>query len=518
MPVHAGQRPTAATPPGRLVVTTALVGASSDAYACTARRRPGRARSTAGSPTPRAPKSMTTLGARRRPEVPASRVPSIHARPVVVPGRRQSSRPAARRRPSMPVPRSTIASRTSSSPGPACPARCPSAPSARRVDGVPGAHERRGSSASASGSKRFVPVGVDPGGHQHHRPAKGSVADALAQRQRHRQRRGTCPASPGSGAASLFGLAGSPSHSRHPRHEVRPRAGTAVDGAELGHRASPPRSAHCGCCPASRRRTRAASTSTWSGCICTPVRLARADPPDCRRDPDPVARLLAAPPDLPVVAGLAASAALRTRGVAVVQAPPGTGKTTLVPPAVALLVGATGDRVVVTQPRRIAARAAAHGCAHLLGEPVGRTVGYTVRGDRRTGAATRIEVVTTGVLLRRLQRDPALPGVGGRRPRRGARATARRRPGPRAAASTSARNLRDDLLLVAMSATVEAARTAPCWATPRSSTSPAALHPVGRGLVPAAHRGAPVRRARRDAGLPRPRRRHRPPGAGRAAR
>jgi ATP-dependent helicase HrpB len=109
-----------------------------------------------------------------------------------------------------------------------------------------------------------------------------------------------------------------------------------------------------------------------------------------------VERLLAAPPDLPVVAGLTRVVeALRTRGVAVVQAPPGTGKTSLVPPAVAALVGPTG-RVVVTQPRRIAARAAARRIAHLLGEPVGRTVGYVVRGDRRTSAATRIEVVTTG--------------------------------------------------------------------------------------------------------------------------
>ena len=125
---------------------------------------------------------------------------------------------------------------------------------------------------------------------------------------------------------------------------------------------------------------------------------------------DPVARLLAGPPDLPVVAGLARVAeALRSHGVAVVQAPPGTGKTSLVPPAVAALVGDSG-RVVVTQPRRIAARAAARRIAHLLGEPVGQTVGYAVRGDRRTSAATRIEVVTTGVLLRRVQRDPALPG------------------------------------------------------------------------------------------------------------
>jgi ATP-dependent helicase HrpB len=125
---------------------------------------------------------------------------------------------------------------------------------------------------------------------------------------------------------------------------------------------------------------------------------------------DPIGRLLAAPPDLPVGAGLAAcTEAVRARGIAVLQAPPGTGKTTLVPPALAAVV--TG-RVVVTQPRRIAARAAARRLAQLLGEPVGQSVGYAVRGERCSGPSTRIEVVTTGVLLRRLQRDPDLPGVG----------------------------------------------------------------------------------------------------------
>ena len=125
---------------------------------------------------------------------------------------------------------------------------------------------------------------------------------------------------------------------------------------------------------------------------------------------DPLARLLASPPDLPVVASLPAlERAVRERGTAVVQAPPGTGKTTLVPPAVAVAVD---GRVVVTQPRRLAARAAARRLAALLGEPVGKTVGYAVRGERRAGPDTRVEVVTTGVLLRRLQRDPGLAGVG----------------------------------------------------------------------------------------------------------
>ena len=128
------------------------------------------------------------------------------------------------------------------------------------------------------------------------------------------------------------------------------------------------------------------------------------------RVPDPLRNLLAAPPDLPVTAGLDALVeALRTHGTAVVHAPPGTGKTTLVPPAVA---GVVQGRVVVTQPSRIAARAAARRLAHLLGEPVGETVGYAVRGDRRSSRRTRVEVVTTGLLLRRIQHDPGLVGVG----------------------------------------------------------------------------------------------------------
>lgn len=102
-------------------------------------------------------------------------------------------------------------------------------------------------------------------------------------------------------------------------------------------------------------------------------------------------------------------AALRGSGSAVLVAPPGSGKTTLVPLA---MVGAFAGRVVVAQPRRIAARAAARRMAALAGTTVGGLVGYAVRGERRTGPATRIEVVTTGVLVRRLQRDPELPGTG----------------------------------------------------------------------------------------------------------
>ncbi|MFE7956861.1 ATP-dependent RNA helicase [Streptomyces sp. NPDC057413] len=104
--------------------------------------------------------------------------------------------------------------------------------------------------------------------------------------------------------------------------------------------------------------------------------------------------------------------ALEGHGAAVLGAPPGTGKTTLVPLALAgLLDGGAERRVVVAEPRRIAARAAARRMAWLLGEQPGRSVGFTVRGERVVGRHTRVEVVTTGVLLQRLQRDQELAGV-----------------------------------------------------------------------------------------------------------
>ncbi|KGM13497.1 ATP-dependent helicase, partial [Cellulomonas bogoriensis 69B4 = DSM 16987] len=124
---------------------------------------------------------------------------------------------------------------------------------------------------------------------------------------------------------------------------------------------------------------------------------------------DPFEKLLSRPPDLPVVGALdQVLRAATTHGAVVVDAPPGTGKTTLVPPALAATLEGV---VVVTQPRRVAARAAARRLAALLGEPVGGSVGFTVRGESRRSARTRVEVVTTGVLVRRLQRDPELPGV-----------------------------------------------------------------------------------------------------------
>ncbi|MFQ6142907.1 ATP-dependent RNA helicase [Streptomyces seoulensis] len=116
---------------------------------------------------------------------------------------------------------------------------------------------------------------------------------------------------------------------------------------------------------------------------------------------------------LPVRGALPAlDEALEGHGTAVLVAPPGTGKTTLVPLALAGLLGAgPARRVVVAEPRRIAARAAARRMAWLLGEKPGESVGHTVRGERVVGRHTRVEVVTTGVLLQRLQRDQELAGI-----------------------------------------------------------------------------------------------------------
>jgi ATP-dependent helicase HrpB len=100
--------------------------------------------------------------------------------------------------------------------------------------------------------------------------------------------------------------------------------------------------------------------------------------------------------------------ALAGGGAAMLVAPPGTGKTTLVPVA---LADAFEGRIVVAEPRRMAARAAARRMAALTGGRVGELVGFSVRGESRVGPATRVEVVTTGVLVRRLQRDPELAGT-----------------------------------------------------------------------------------------------------------
>ncbi|MCB0965731.1 MAG: ATP-dependent helicase HrpB [Ilumatobacter sp.] len=113
-------------------------------------------------------------------------------------------------------------------------------------------------------------------------------------------------------------------------------------------------------------------------------------------------------PDLPVVETFPAlRTALADHGTAVLVAPPGAGKTTLVPLALLDEPWLDGRRIVVLEPRRLATRAAARRMADLLGTEVGGVVGYQTRDERHIGPSTRIEVVT-----RRLQSDPELPGVG----------------------------------------------------------------------------------------------------------
>ncbi|MCB0964835.1 MAG: ATP-dependent RNA helicase, partial [Acidimicrobiales bacterium] len=105
-------------------------------------------------------------------------------------------------------------------------------------------------------------------------------------------------------------------------------------------------------------------------------------------------------------------AALAERGAAVLEAPPGAGKTTVVPLRLVEEPWLDGGRIVVLEPRRVAARAAARRMAELVGGEVGDLVGYRTRDESQVGVRTRVEVVTEGILVRQLQDDPWLEGVG----------------------------------------------------------------------------------------------------------
>lgn len=103
---------------------------------------------------------------------------------------------------------------------------------------------------------------------------------------------------------------------------------------------------------------------------------------------------------------------LAKQRAAVVAAPPGSGKTTLIPLELINQPWLAGQKILMLEPRRLATRAAARRMAQLLGERVGDRVGYQVRFEREISERTRIEVVTEGILTRRLQQDPELQGVG----------------------------------------------------------------------------------------------------------
>src|SRR5438876_79240 len=118
--------------------------------------------------------------------------------------------------------------------------------------------------------------------------------------------------------------------------------------------------------------------------------------------------MASAPDDLPIEPAIPELRdALRSAGVAVLQAPPGAGKTTRVPLALLDEPWLAGRRIVMLEPRRLAARAAANRMAETLGEQPGATVGFRIRHETRVGPRTRVEVVTEGVLTRMLRADPA---------------------------------------------------------------------------------------------------------------
>ena len=186
-------------------------------------------------------------------------------------------------------------------------------------------------------------------------------------------------------------------------------------------------------------------------------------------------------------------------GSAVVQAPPGTGKTTLVPPLLANLAAAgpgapvpgrgPAPRVVVTQPRRVAVRSAARRLAALDGSRLGDRVGYTVRGERQAGPGTLIEFVTPGILLNRLLSDPGLESTGvvilDEVHERGLETDLL------VGMLGEVRQLRADLSLIAMSATLDAARFARLLGEHDGGPAPvvdcpSALHPLEVAWAPAA--------------------------------
>lgn len=115
-------------------------------------------------------------------------------------------------------------------------------------------------------------------------------------------------------------------------------------------------------------------------------------------------------PITPLLPDIRASLAATPR--LVLEAPPGAGKTTQVPLALLEAPWLGGGKIVLLEPRRIAARAAAQFMARQLGEDVGQTVGYRIRFESKVGAGTRIEVVTEGILTRLIQDDPELAGIG----------------------------------------------------------------------------------------------------------
>jgi ATP-dependent helicase HrpB len=182
-------------------------------------------------------------------------------------------------------------------------------------------------------------------------------------------------------------------------------------------------------------------------------------------------------------------AALRAHRAAVVSAPPGAGKTTRVPPAL-VAAGLAGEgRLVMLEPRRLAARAAARRIAEERGWRVGEEVGYQVRFERRAGPATRILVVTEGILVQMLQADPFLDGIG---------AIVFDELHERSLATDLSlamarrvqREVRRDLRLIAMSATLDTAAVAAFLGSCPVVASQGRLHAVEVRYLEPGRRGA----------------------------
>ncbi|MDU8929855.1 ATP-dependent helicase HrpB [Alisedimentitalea sp. MJ-SS2] len=168
---------------------------------------------------------------------------------------------------------------------------------------------------------------------------------------------------------------------------------------------------------------------------------------------------------LPIDSALAPLiSALRDKGRAVLQAPPGAGKTTVVPLAL-LEANLTKGRILMLEPRRLAARASAERMAETLGETPGETVGYRIRGEAKVSKQTKIEVVTEGILTRMIQSDPELSGIGAvlfdEFHERSLNADL-----GLALCLEIADALRDDLILLPMSATLDAEPLAELMAAP----------------------------------------------------
>ena len=189
-------------------------------------------------------------------------------------------------------------------------------------------------------------------------------------------------------------------------------------------------------------------------------------------------------PPLPIESALPdLRATLRHSTALVLQAPPGAGKTTRAPLALLDEPWLAGRSILLLEPRRLAARAAAARMADLLGEPVGATVGYRVRFDRQISRQTRIEVLTEGLLTRRLQRDPALEGVGlvifDEFHERSLYADL-----ALALCLDSQRGLRTDLRLLVMSATLDGAAVAQLLGDAPVIASEGRAYPVARHYLP----------------------------------